>query len=94
MTEVTNVSGTGYKTCKCASWLDHWTRRAGCAPSLCSVVGCSEREPIGAVVVKTRSYDLQLYVVPLCPAHSTTRGTLAINDEYPLVPAAVDANCG
>ena len=38
---VINIKGTGWKNCKCGSWIAHWESFSGEIAHECSVKGCN-----------------------------------------------------
>jgi len=46
---VTNINGTSDNTCRCVSWLNHWTKFGGGAlPQFCPEEKCVEKPEVGA----------------------------------------------
>lgn len=93
---IRNINGTSQNTCKCGSWLNHWTNFSGQAvPSYCPAEDCLEKELVGAHVQKDNSSDNSWYIFPLCKAHNAATGqSLEVSDAYKLVSANVSQTCG
>lgn len=101
MQQVTNVVGSGTRTCSCGSWLVHWMRFSGQLPPMyCAVVGCLLPPTVGAHVRRGGSgslealFDPDTYIVPMCVNHNNQGGaTLMIEDSIALVPADASDTC-
>lgn len=68
MTKVKNVIGssrfsapTGY-----SSWLEYWEKQTGKSTTICGASGCSNKNLVGAHVIKANSTDKSYYITPLC----------------------------
>jgi hypothetical protein len=93
--KVTNINGTSASKCNCDSWLDHWKRFSGQSITFCPVVGCLEKDLVGAHVQKDSATDKSWYIIPLCKKHNGETGkSLTISDSYTLVSANVSNTCG
>lgn len=93
---VRNINGTSDNTCKCDSWLDHWTKFGGKSlPSYCVEVKCTEKPEVGAHVQKDNSTDTNWYIIPFCKTHNGKQGeSLEVTDGTTLVSANVSETCG
>ncbi len=90
------VRGVSPATCGCGSWLWHWenfSRRR--PPRFCAERDCLQWPTVGSLVQKETELDEQLYVVPLCDAHSALEGqSIEIGQHTVLVPAVGTVTCG
>lgn len=91
---VRNLIGTSRNTCRCRSWLEHWSKHMGMWPTFCSVTGCMSAASVGGHVQKIGSWDRDWYIVPLCHACNCRDGDLMLPMYTGLVPANVFATCG
>jgi len=92
---VKNINGTSQNTCKCGSWLEHWSRFSQDSRVICSVLGCRSVAEVGAHVQLFLSTDERWYIIPVCQMHNMVQSTpLAIDDSYRLVSANVNKTCG
>lgn len=93
---VKNINGTSDNTCKCGSWLDHWTKFSRQSlPSYCVEATCIQKPEVGAHVQKDSSSDTNWYIIPLCKAHNGKKGeSLEVSDNVTLVSANVNETCG
>lgn len=92
---IKNIKGTSQNTCKCGSWLNHWTKFSGMiVPSYCPAQGCHEEELVGAHVQMDSSSDNSWYIFPLCKTHNVATESLEVSDDYKLVSANVSQTCG
>ncbi|HXU28853.1 MAG TPA: hypothetical protein VN698_16605, partial [Bacteroidia bacterium] len=74
MAKIKNINGTPQHqtTCKCGSWLNHWTKNGGgIPPTFCIVCApdCLEKATVGALVQKTNITDNRWYIAPMCETH-------------------------
>jgi hypothetical protein len=93
---VNNVNGTSDNTCKCRSWLEHWSKfGGGILPPSCREKVCTKNLEFGTRVQKDSFKDKGWYIVPLCKDHNGQTGkSLDIMDGTTLVSADVSQTCG
>lgn len=92
---VKNINGTTDNTCRCASWLEHWSKFAGQNTAFCQAKGCWNMNPLGAHVQKGgQSADARWYIYPLCAQHNKHEGELEVSDAYKLASGNVSETCG
>ena len=91
--KVKNLNGTAELSCKCSSWLEHWSKFTGKNRNTCSNVFCFSDDIIGAHVQKYNLLDNKWYIVPLCKKCNKSDSIIDIND-VELVPANVNNTCG
>ena len=93
---VNNVNGTSDNTCKCESWLEHWSKfGGGILPPSCREKVCTKNLEFGTRVQKDSFKDKGWYIVPLCKDHNGQTGkALDIMDGTTLVSADVSQTCG
>ena len=94
--KVNNINGTSQNTCKCGSWLNHWTKFSGQSlPTYCPEQTCTRKPEVGAHVQKDGSTDNSWYIIPLCQKHNAETGmSLTVSDSIALVSANVSRTCG
>jgi hypothetical protein len=92
--KIKNINGTSYTTCSCGSWLKHWEKFSYQIVTDCPVVGCYNRDLVGAHVQKADSSDEKWYIYPLCNEHNQHKGELEVPDVYILVSANKKQTCG
>jgi hypothetical protein len=91
---ITNINGTSQLTCGCGSWLKHWETYSGQTVAYCPVVGCYNKDLVGAHVQKAYDYiDRNWYIYPLCNAHNQSSGVISVPDTYKLVSANKSETC-
>ena len=72
---VNNVNGTSDNTCKCESWLEHWSKfGGGILPPSCREKVCTTNLEFGTRVQKDSFKDKGWYIVPLCKDHNGQTG--------------------
>lgn len=60
-----NKNGTGTRTCKCGSWMDHWIKFSKESwPTSCSVANCSSPPTLGAHIINPEVQGER--IVPMC----------------------------
>jgi hypothetical protein len=91
--KVKNMTGTSEKTCSCGSWLKHWENFSGQTTGFCQVIGCTNRDVVGAHVQRMDTYDLTSYIYPLCNACNLSGEVLVVSDSYKLVKANKAETC-
>lgn len=91
---VKNMVGSSDNSCRCLSWLEHWSRFSGQQPSVCCVMGCMNRAEVGAHVTSVNSLLNTWLIVPMCNRHNMTDGELTISDSSDPVSANVSETCG
>ena len=93
--KVRNINGTSQNTCKCGSWLDHWTKFSGKSlPQNCYEIKCTQKPEVGAHVQKETT-DNNWYIIPLCKKHNGLHGeTIDVVSTVTFVSANVSDTCG
>jgi hypothetical protein len=91
--KIKNINGTSQSRCVCGSWLKHWERFSGQTITYCPVIGCLNKDLVGAHVQKAGSSDNKWYICPLCNAHNQSAGELEVSDAYKLVSANKKETC-
>ena len=93
---VQNINGTSDNTCRCGSWLAHWSKFGadGQQPGLCSAQGCRNTAEAGAHVQKESSSDRSWYIIPLCNRHNVKVQSLTVSESTRFAPANVADTCG
>ena len=79
-------------TCNCGSWLEHWEKFSGHAAIYCPVIGCLNKDLVGAHVRRI-GRDQTSYIFPLCKLHEQSTGDLKVADVFPLVSANEAETC-
>jgi hypothetical protein len=92
LTWVTVPVGTKALSCKCRNDLEHWERFTSRVADSCAVIGCLEKDLVGAWVKKTEGADQLSYVAPLCSEHCKETGELPVNGGM-LVTARKHGKC-
>lgn len=91
--KIKNINGTSQTKCVCGSWMNHWNRFSGQSVTFCPVVGCMNKDLVGAHVQKANSLDSHWYIYPLCNAHNQSTKELDVSDIYKLVSANKKETC-
>ncbi|ENC6723346.1 hypothetical protein [Vibrio harveyi] len=98
--KIKNAVGTGERTCKCGSWLNHWRLFSGIEkPVVCSVFECRDVATVGAHVTRPKAkndfYKHAPYIVPMCRHHNNAHGeTFDAKSGVVFVWANVNGTCG
>lgn len=93
MATIKNINGTYQAKCVCGSWLNHWKRFSGQTITYCPVIGCMNKDLVGAHVQKAYGMDSRWYIFPLCNAHNQSKNELNVSDAYKLVSANKKETC-
>ncbi len=88
------ASSASRESCTCGSWLKHWERFSEQTTQYCQVIGCLNRDVVGALVQIAGGYDKNGYVYPMCRKHSRSVEELEISETFALVPAEPRLTCG
>lgn len=87
-----NKGGTGSRSCKCASWKNHWINNSDKAwPSTCSVLGCSNSATLGAHVFNTSVTGER--IMPACNSCNKLSGVFDLKGGIRLVEANKQKTC-
>jgi len=93
--KVKNLNSTSGLSCKCSSWLQHWSKFTNKNRNTCSNKFCVSDDIVGAHVQKDGLLDNNWYIVPLCKKCNHPDNTSVMNiDDVELVPANVNNTCG
>lgn len=88
-----NKAGTGYRSCDCGSWKEHWKNCSGEDwPDQCSVEGCSEEPTDGAHLYN--QYANGEWIAPFCHQHNCERSNeFTLKAETTLVSSNKQKTC-
>jgi hypothetical protein len=94
MAKIKNINGTSDYSCKCGTWLKHWSNFSKQpTPQYCVEKTCRNTDLLGAHVQKANSSDSNWYIVPLCNSHNKSSGELDISDSCTFVSANRKETC-
>lgn len=91
--KIRNINGISDPPCACGSWMQHWEKFSGQKTTFCQVVGCMEKDLVGAHIQKADAWDDTWYIYPLCNFHNQRSKELQVSDGYKLVPADKAETC-
>ena len=91
---IKNVENYEQNACRCGTMLDHWKKFSYVKIQKCVVVGCPNIDLIGCAVTKSNPEDTNIYIIPLCKAHSESKDEMKIVPSCPLVSANLKITCG
>ena len=100
---VINIKGTGWKNCKCGSWIAHWENFSGEIAYECSVKGCNGVGVLGAHIklhdIEAMSKDGEdlsnkHFIVPMCDSHNKQADVLTLKKGVIVVKASISETCG
>lgn len=87
-----NKKGTGERSCRCGSWMQHWIKYFDQDwPKTCSVVGCYQRPTLGAHVYNSEVSGE--FIVPMCDACNKKAGEFSLKESTKFAPANKQKTC-
>jgi len=94
MPTITNINGVSDNTCKCGNWLKHWQNFSRQRIQIyCPVMGCYQKDLIGARVQKAYCVDQKWYIIPLCSRHNASTTDLDVSDTITFVSTNISETC-
>lgn len=90
---VKNLNYTGTKSCKCASWLEHWEKASGTKAGKCVSEKCNQKATRGGHIIRVGSEDRNHYIIPICASCNALESVYMIPDNSFLGSANVSKTC-
>ena len=91
--KITALDPARQRACPCGSWLKHWEKFSGQKTIHCPVIGCLNKNLVGAHVQKAGELTDHCYIFPLCDFHNQSLEELEVADAFELVSANEDETC-
>lgn len=87
-----NKKGTGYRSCNCGSWKNHWINNSDEPwPSTCSIAGCSNTATLGAHIINSSVSGEK--IVPACDSCNKLTGEFNLKGGVTLISANKKETC-